>query len=155
MIVGHNTLRAFGVQLDFEEGQHVCNGVSIPMRKFPNNTSEITPIKHLLQDYLDCTRENDKDGISFEDNFAAETLESLYEAGDVRAISDSCAHLTAEQQKCLFKLLCKLKVLFNNMFKMITDEKTHLKINPSVTPNHSCAYAVPHSHKATFKKDLN
>ena len=48
------------------------------MHKFPNNTSKITPIEHLLQDYLDCTEENDKDGISFEDNFAAEILDSSY-----------------------------------------------------------------------------
>ena len=65
MIVGCNVLRAFGVQLDFEEGRFVCDGVSVPMRKFPNDTSKITPIEHLLQDYLDHTKENDKDGISF------------------------------------------------------------------------------------------
>ena len=66
------------------------------MREFPNNASEATPIKHLLQDYLDCTEENDEDGMSFEDNFTAEILDSLHEAGDIWAIADSCTHLTTE-----------------------------------------------------------
>ena len=83
MIVGHNVLQAFGAQLDFEEGQLVCDGVSIPMRNFPKDTSEITPVEHLLQDYLDRTKEDDKDGISFKNNFTVEILDSLYEAGDI------------------------------------------------------------------------
>ena len=82
-IVGHDVLRAFGVQLDFEEGRLVCDGVSIPMHEFPDNTSEIAPIEHLLQDYLDHNKENDKDNNSFEDNFMAEILDSSHEAGDI------------------------------------------------------------------------
>ena len=53
MIVGCDVLQAFRVQLDFEEGRLVCDGVSVPMREFPDNTSEISPIEHLLQDHLD------------------------------------------------------------------------------------------------------
>ena len=68
------------------------------MHKFPDDTFEITPIEHLSQEHLDCTKENDKCGISFEDDFIAETLDSLHEAGDVKAIMDSCTHLTPEQQ---------------------------------------------------------
>ena len=29
----------------------------------------------------------------------------------------------------------------------------HLKVDPSVAPFRSCACAVPHSHKMTFKKE--
>ena len=83
MIVGCDELRAFGVQLDFEEGQLVCDGVSIPMHEFPDSTSEFAPIEHLSQDYLDCDKENDKDDNSFEDNFVVEILDSLHEAGDI------------------------------------------------------------------------
>ena len=36
----------------------------------------------LLSNYLDHTEANEEDGTSFEDNFAAEILDSLYEAGD-------------------------------------------------------------------------
>ena len=71
------------MQLDFKEGRLVCDGVSIPMREFPGNTSEIAPIEYLLQGYLDDTKENDESGTSFEDNFAAEILDSLCEAGDI------------------------------------------------------------------------
>ena len=96
MIVGHNVLRAFGVQLDFDKGYLVCDGVSIPMCEFPNNASEATPIEHLLQDYLDHNKENDKDRL-FDDDFAVEILDSLYEPGDIWAIADLCTHLTPEQ----------------------------------------------------------
>ena len=51
-------------------------------------------------------------------------------------------------------LSSKFDVLFHNKLTF-TDEKIHLEINPSVTPHYSHAYAVPHSHKATFKKELN
>ena len=124
------------------------------MHEFPNDASETSPIEYLLQDYLDCTKENDKNGLSFEDNFAAEILDSSYEAGDIQAMADSCSHLTPEQQEDLFKLLSKFDIFFNNKLKMFTDEKIYLEVNPSVTPHHSCAYSVPHSHKATFKKEL-
>ena len=97
MIVGCNLLRAFWVQLDIKEGQLVCGGVSVPRCKFPDNTSEITPVKHLLQEHFDRIKENDKDDNSFEDNFAAEMLDGLCEAGDIRAIVDSSTHLTPEQ----------------------------------------------------------
>ena len=82
---------------DFEEGRLVCDGVSIPMCEFPDNTSEIAPIEHLSQDCLDCNKENDEDDDSFEDDFMAETLDGLCEAGDIQAIVDSCAHLAPEQ----------------------------------------------------------
>ena len=121
MIVGCNVLRAFGVQLDFEEGHLVCDGVSISMRESPSNASEATPIEHLLQCYLDHNEENDKDGLSFDNNFAVEILDSSYEAGDIRAIADSCTHLMPEQQEDLFKLLSKSDVLFNYKLKTFTN----------------------------------
>ena len=37
---------------------------------------------------------------------------------------------------------------------MFANEKMHLEVDPSVTPHRSCAHAVPHSHNATFKKEL-
>ena len=46
---------------------------------------------------IDCTKENDKDGISFEDDIAAEILDCSCEAGDIQAIADLCTHLTAKQ----------------------------------------------------------
>ena len=82
VIVGHNVLWAFGTQLDFEDGRLVCDGVSIHVHEFPNDASETTPIEDLLQDYLECNKENDKDGLSFDNDFAAETLDSLCEVGD-------------------------------------------------------------------------
>ena len=59
-----------------------------------------------------------------------------------------------EQQEDLFKHLSKFDVLFNNKLKTFTDKKIHLEVDPSVVPHRSCACAVPHSHKATFKKEL-
>ena len=84
VIVGHDVLCAFGTQLDFEEGHLVCDGVSVPMHEFPIDASEVTPIEHLLQDYLDSNEENDEDGPSFDDNFASETLDNLHEADELQ-----------------------------------------------------------------------
>ena len=130
MIVGCDVLQAFGTQLNFKDGCLVCDRVSIPMHEFPNNASEATPIEHLLQDYLDCNEENDEDGLSFDGNFAAEILDSLHEAGNIRAIMDLCAHLTLEKRKDLFKLLSKFDVLFNDKL----DKKIHLEVDLSVVP---------------------
>ena len=71
------------------------------MHKFPNNTSEATPIEHLSQDYLDRTKENDEDGFSFEDNFVAEILDSLCEARDVKQ-SPICALTSHLNNKRIF-----------------------------------------------------
>ena len=69
--------------MDFEEGRLVCDEVSIPLLEFLNDASEATPIEHLLQDHLDCNKENDKDGLSFCGDFAAETMDGSCEAGDI------------------------------------------------------------------------
>ena len=53
-----------------------------------------------------------------------------------------------------FKLLSEFDILFNNKLKTFANKKMHLKIDLSVAPHHSCACTVPHSHKATFKKEL-
>ena len=65
LIAGHNALQAFGVHMDFEEGHLVCDGVSVPVCKFPNNASKTIPVEHLLQDCLNRNEWNDKDGFSF------------------------------------------------------------------------------------------
>ena len=51
-------------------------------------------------------------------------------------------------------LLSKFDILFNNKLKTFTDDKIHLEVDLSVTPHSSCAHAVPHSHKSTFRKEL-
>ena len=124
------------------------------MREFPNDASEATPIERLLQDCLDCHEENDKDGFSFDNDFAVELLDSLYEARDIQAIADSCTHVTLEQQEDLFKLLSKFDVLFNDKLKTFMDKKIHHEVDASFMPHCSCACAVPHSHEAMFKKEL-
>ena len=53
VIVGRNVSWAFGVQLDFDKGCLVCDGVFVPMHEFSNDASEATLIEHLLQDCLD------------------------------------------------------------------------------------------------------
>ena len=151
MIIGRDVLRAFGIRLDFEDNCIACDGVSVPMREFPNDP-DIPPIEHLLQDYLDRI-ENDGDS-SPDDNFASEILDSSYEPADIRKIADSCTHLTPEQRDDLYKLLSKFDVLFNNKLKTFTDEKIHLDIDETVPPHRSRAYAVPHVHKRTFKTEL-
>ena len=123
MIVCCNVLQAFETQLDFEDGCLVCDRVSILMHKFPEDASEATPIEHLLQDYLDCNKVNDKDGLSFDDHFAVETLDSSCEAGNTQEIVDSCTHLMPAQCEDLFELLSKFDVLFNDKLKTFTDKK--------------------------------
>ena len=140
--------------MDFEEGHLVCNGVSVPMHEFPSNASEATLTEHLLQDCIDRNEENDEDRLSFDNDFAAEQLDSLCEAGDIRAIADLCAHLKTEQQEDLFELLSKFDVLFNDKLKTFTNDKIHLKVDPSLAPHCSHVCTVPHSHKAIFEKKL-
>ena len=53
------------------------------MHKFPDDASEATPIQCLLEDCLERNEKNDKDGLSFDNDFAAKTLNGLCEAGDI------------------------------------------------------------------------
>ena len=70
---------------------------------------------------------------------------------DHRFVHSSCARTTRRPLQAPFQVQC----LFNNKVKTFTDKKIHLKVDPSVAPHHSCAYTVPHSHKTTFKKELD
>ena len=132
----------------------MCDRVSVPMHEFPNDASKAAPTECLSQDCLDSNKENDENGLSFDDDFVVETLDSLHEAGDARAIMDLCNHLTTEQCKNLFKLHSKFDVLFNDKFKTFTNKKICLEVDPSVAPHCKCACASPHSHKSAFKKEL-
>ena len=81
-----------------------------------------------MQDHLDRNEENDKDGLSFNDNFAARILDSLDEAGDVQAIADLCTHLMPEQQEDLYKLLSKFDMLFMTSSRPLQTKKSILRL---------------------------
>ena len=155
MIVGRDVLRAFGVLLDFEGDQMQCDGSTIPMRTFPTDTASSGnyALDFLLNEYIDRA-ENDETPIS-DDLYADEILDSSYEAADPRKIADGCTHLPPDKREDLFKLFSKFPILFNGKLKKFTDEQIHLEVDPTVTPHRSRAYAVPHSHKDTFKKELD
>ena len=88
MIVSHDISQAFGMQLNVKDGCIVCDAVSIPMCEFLNGTPQAVPIEHLSQDHLDCNKCNDKDEFSFDDNFDAEILDGLCEAGNMHEVVD-------------------------------------------------------------------
>jgi len=154
MILGCNFLHTFGVVLDFDTNNIICDGISLPMREFPTATDKANTIEVLLHNLLDHIMDNDGDS-SLNNMYAININESKYDAADPVKIAESCTHLTKEQCKNLTNLPTKFLKLFNNELKSFTDEKIYLDIDPTVTPHHSCPYAVPQAHMTTFKKELN
>ena len=49
VIVGRDVLRAFGIKLDFESDAVVVDGVSRPMRSFPEPAQDVNSVDILLQ----------------------------------------------------------------------------------------------------------
>ena len=140
--------------MNFEEDVIVSSDVSLPMREFPLPSETHLPVEQLLQDYYERMTLNDGD-LSLEETYAMSIKDSKYDATDPKTIADSCEHLTPSQREDLAKLLSKFPVLFDGKLKVFTDERVHLDIDPNVTPHRSRAYAVPHLHMSTFKKELD
>ena len=130
MILGCDVLHVFGVVLDFDTDNIICDRISLPMREFPKaNTVEV-----LLHDLLDCIMDNNGDS-SLDNTYAININESKYDTADPVKIAESCTHLTEEQCKDLANLLTNFLKLFNNELKSFTDEKIHLDIDPTITPH--------------------
>jgi hypothetical protein len=153
MILGRDVLRAFGIKIDFENDAIIANGVSKPMRPFPQGKDGLLAVDVLLQDYLD-----DMDPVLekdvLEDGFA-EILESKYDKVTPKQIASKCTHLSPEQQKDLAKLFKKFEKLFDGNLHKFTDKKIHLEIDSNVSPLRSRAYPVPHRQRDLFKKELD
>ena len=143
MIVGRDVLRAFGVNLDFENNTIAVGGVSRPMREFPQSVEGHLPTDVLLQDFLDTIDPafNDEDSQSseqgeshvLEDGFA-EILESKYDKVTPEQIVANCTHLTQDQRNDLAKLFSKFDTLFDGKLRSYTDEKIHLDVDDKIPP---------------------
>ena len=123
MILGRDVLRAFGIVLDFKDDVIVSDGISKPMRVFPE-VEGMTTVDVLLQEYLDEIDPAFNDEESFdssdagdvygrEDGFA-EILESKYDQVTPEQIAEKCTRqsnigTTERSRQVVFQVFYSLR----------------------------------------------
>ena len=163
MIIGRDILRAFKIQLDFDGDNVIVDGISKPMRPFPESVDGLRPVDVLLHDFLDRIDPvfNDEDDESsdgdevniLEDGFA-DILDSKYDKVTPEQIAAQCTHLTQDQRDDLVKLFSKFETLFDGNLRKFTDEQIHLDVDPTIPASRSRAYAVPLRQRELFRREL-
>ena len=153
MIIGRDILRHFQIVLNFHNNEIKTDTHTIPMRTFPRMHADSAALalhihtRHIHQ-------------ITSDDSFAITTnktviQESTYDQHGVRTVCNKCTHLTNNQREQLHSVLCKYQTIFDGTLKHYPDEEIHLDIDPTIKPNCSGTYPVPHKQLPLFKKELD
>ncbi len=87
--------------------------------------------------------------------YASEILDVKYGKVSTDDVVDQLTHLNDKQKQGLKVLLKDCTRLFYSTLGMYLHEKFHIQLIPGAQPKHSQPYAIPCTHPAAFKKELD
>ena len=110
IILGVNTMKEYGIILDFKDKMMTVDEVKLPMRNINylqgSSAIRVLRLNHSLAMEPQSTQDATKR--------VTRILDAKYKKTDLQSIvKDKCKHLTANQQKKLLQLLTKYKLLFD------------------------------------------
>ncbi len=91
-------------------------------------------------------------GNLFADTFATHILDAKYKQANIHIVFFDQHHLSLDQQRNLFNIKSKHKILFDGSLGAYPHKKFHIDLKQGAKPVHHCTYPVPHIHQQTFKK---
>jgi hypothetical protein len=149
LILGTETMKEFGIILNFRDKMTTIDEVILPMRNINNlqGSSILCALKHNhslameLQSTQDATQH------------ATRILDAKYSKADLESlVKDNFKHLSADQQKKVLQLLKRYELLFDGT---LGDWKTKLvsfQLKEGVSPYHGQAFPVPKIYKTPSLK---
>ena len=149
LIIGTETMREWGIILNFKDNFIVVDDCSLPMRKV---TSIQNPeqLWNLYQDTLEPPV------TAAATERAVKILDAKYEKADLpRVVQENCQHLTRDQRNVLLKLLLNYEELFDGTLGDWDTDPVDFELKPGAKPYHGKAFPVPHIHKETLKKEVD
>jgi hypothetical protein len=149
LILGTETMKEFGIILNFRDKMIAIDKIILPMRNI-NNLQDSSILQALRHNHsLAMELQNTQDATQH----AMRILDAKYSKANLQSVvRDNCKHLSVDQQKKLLQLLKKYELLFDDT---LGDWKTKLvpfQLKEGVSPYHGQAFPVPKIHKETLVK---
>ena len=162
MILGVDTLRKFGVILNFAESTITIDHHEITMRPL-DAFSSVETRRHVLKRENRITHQvtsfpkaqPDPVVVAEATDRTLGILDAKYEKADLpKVIRENCSHLSSVQRANLLKLLQKYEELFDGSLGDFQTDPVSFDMNLGAKPYHGRAFPVPHTQKEVFKKEV-
>ena len=156
MILGGNFLAAYGINLNHETLEVEWFGNSLPMntKGFTHTQQSIFLDAYLLEIENEEWYNHSNHGLK--SYISTPILDAKYEKDDIDyVIEENCSHLLTSQHQELVAILKKHEKLFDKTLGHYPHDKMHINLLSGAKPVYRRHYPVAHTHKATFKKELN
>lgn len=149
VILGTNFLKAFGINLLFNERVIEHEGATIPMR---NRETIDANIPLLMANAIEEIFETEatKAMVSRMTRIA----ESKYEPANLDKVVRSCLNLTADQQSQLHELLTHHEAMFDGQLGEWKMEPISIELKKDARPVHSRPYTIPKIYEETVKNEI-
>jgi hypothetical protein len=151
LILGTETMKEFGIILNFRDKMITIDEIILPMRNI--NNLQGSSILHAIKHNHSLTMEPQSTPDATQR--ATRILDAKYSKADLQSVvRDNCKHLSADQQKKLLQLLKRYESLFDGT---LGDWKTKLvsfQLKEGVPPYHCQAFPLPKIHKDTLIKEV-
>ena len=160
VIIGRRTLRALGIQLDFDTDSVKWMDKILPMKP-PIDQPRLTRFRQMQQLFLasfeDQADELAPNGLESNHFTSIKIKESKYDQHDVDEVADLQRHLPPEHRQQLKHLLRKYTKLFSGKLGSYPNRKMHLHVEKQDIHKlrYQRPYPVPTVNHEVFKSELD
>ncbi len=151
LILGTETMKEFGIMLDFRDKMITIDEVILPMRNINNlqGSSILCALKH--NHSLAMEPQSTEDATKR----VMRILDTKYKKVNLQLIvRDNCKHLSANQQKKLLQLLKKYEMLFDSSLGDWKSKLVSFQLREGESPYQGRAFPIPKIHKDTLIEEV-
>ena len=149
LIIGIETLSAWGCILDFSAGEMTIDAQTVPMR----SREKLSTAEEVHNTYLEAVEPL---ATKEETERTVRILDAKYEPADLpKVVEENCAHLSYVQRKALLELLQKHESMFQGKLGEWQDDAVQFDLKPGAQPYNGKPYSVPHFHRQTVKTEID
>jgi len=149
LIVGVQTMAAWGVVLDFKKQELTIDEQTISLRQ----PESLGKKRLLLNTYREAT---EPAATKEETERVTRILDAKYEAADLpKIVAENCAHLDESQQAKLLELLQRHEEMFQGKLGKWVGEEVSFELKEGERPWQGKPYPIPKIHEDVIKKEVD
>ncbi len=150
LILGTETMKEFGIILNFRDKMITIDEIMLPMRNI--NNLQGSSVLHVLQHNHSLAMEQQSTQDATQR--AMQILDAKYSKADLQSVvRDNWKHLSANQQKKLLQLLKRYELLFDGTLGDWKTKPDSFQLKEGVSQHHGQAFPVPKIYKETLIKE--
>jgi hypothetical protein len=150
LIIGVETMKEFGIILDFKDQIITIDDDTLPMRDITNLP---LPRKRGL-DFQNLASSLEPTSTEMATQRAVQILDANYKKAYLPEVVRTCTHLSQHEQNELIEVLQEFEDLFDGTLGDWKTKPVHFELKSGATPYHSRTYPIPKVHKETILKEI-